>query len=74
MNRSAILGLTIFGAIAIPTAAPAAAVLQPVTTYHYDNQRTGWNPYETTLTQANVGQTTFGVVAQVTLDDQVDAQ
>ena len=73
MKRSAIIGLTLFGAIAVP-AAPAVALKQVVATYHYDNQRTGWNGNETTLTPANVGSTSFGVLAQVGLDDQVDAQ
>jgi hypothetical protein len=74
LKRSAIMGLSLFGAIAIPTTAPAVAQNFAVTTYHYDNQRTGWNPYETTLTPTNVGSTTFGVIAQVVLDDQVDTQ
>jgi hypothetical protein len=73
MKRSAIIGLTLFGAIAVP-AAPAVALKVVVATYHYDNQRTGWNGNETTLTPANVGSTSFGVLAQVGLDDQVDAQ
>jgi hypothetical protein len=73
MQRSAIVGLTLFAAIAVPTA-PAAALNQVVATYHYDNWRTGWNRNETTLTPANVGSTSFGVLAQVVLDDQVDAQ
>jgi hypothetical protein len=70
MRRSAIIGLAIFSALAIPTA-PAVAL---VATYHYDNHRSGWNQNETTLTPANVGPTTFGVLAQVVLDSQVDAQ
>ncbi len=45
-----------------------------ITTYHYDNNRTGWNKSETALTPANVGKTTFGLLQNVTLDDQVDAQ
>ena len=45
-----------------------------ITTYHYDNNRTGWNQSETVLTAANVGKTTFGLLQKVTLDDQVDAQ
>ena len=73
MKRSAIIGLTLFGAIAVPTA-PSVASKLVVATYHYDNQRTGWNRNETTLTPANVGSTSFGVLAQVELDDQVDAQ
>ncbi|HEX3497109.1 MAG TPA: hypothetical protein VHT02_08050 [Methylocella sp.] len=74
MKPFAIMGLAIFGAIAILTALPAAAQKLAVTTYHYDNQRTGWNQQETTLTPANVGPTSFGVIAKVLLDDQVDAQ
>ncbi|MGH6839842.1 MAG: hypothetical protein ACREDT_13800 [Methylocella sp.] len=74
MKLFAIMGLAIFGALAIPTAAPAVAVKQAITTYHYDNQRTGWNQNETTLTPANVGPASFGVIAQVGLDAQVDAQ
>jgi len=44
-----------------------------VTTYHYDNLRTGWNPQETTLSAASFP-TNFGVLHTVALDDQVDAQ
>ena len=73
MKRCAIIGLTLLPAIAVPTAA-AMAQQQTVATYHYDNQRTGWNRNETMLTAANVGNASFGVLAQVMLDDQVDAQ
>ncbi len=55
-------------------AASAAARSQSVTTYHYDNYRTGWNPNETTLTPANVNTSSFGMLYSVTLDDQVDGQ
>jgi len=44
-----------------------------VTTYHYDNLRTGWNSAETQLNAAAFP-ATFGVLATVPLDDQVDAQ
>jgi hypothetical protein len=43
-------------------------------TYHYDNLRTGWNSSETVLTTANVNATSFGLLRQVALDEQVDAQ
>ena len=72
MKCSAIIGLTLFGAIAVPTAAVAQKLA--VATYHYDNQRTGWNGNETKLTPANVGSPSFGVLAEVVLDDHVDAQ
>ena len=45
-----------------------------VTTYHVDNNRTGWNSHETVLTPANVGTSSFGLLKKVTLDDQVDGQ
>ena len=44
------------------------------TTYHNNNQRTGWNPHENTLTPANVTPSTFGLIVKVPLDDQVDTQ
>jgi hypothetical protein len=45
-----------------------------VVTYHYDGLRTGWDATETTLTPASVGSAGFGLLAQVALDEQVDAQ
>jgi hypothetical protein len=45
-----------------------------VTTYHYDNGRTGWNSHETLLTPANVNNRAFGAIKTVNLDDEVDAQ
>jgi hypothetical protein len=45
-----------------------------VTTYHYDNNRTGWNQQETVLTPANVNTSSFGLLHNIPLDDQVDGQ
>jgi len=45
-----------------------------VLTYHNDSMRTGWNSSEKVLTTANVRPLTFGHIATVLLDDQVDAQ
>jgi hypothetical protein len=45
-----------------------------ITTYHYDNLRTGWNQAETVLNAANVASSSFGLQQQVALDEQVDAQ
>jgi hypothetical protein len=45
-----------------------------VTTYHYNNQRTGWDAGETALTPATVASSQFGLLHQTTVDDQVDAQ
>src|SRR5258708_38961621 len=47
---------------------------QSVTTYHYDNNRTGWNSNEPNLTPANVSSSYFGLLQSVALDDQVDTQ
>src|SRR6202453_3222728 len=45
-----------------------------VATWHYDNSRSGLNPSETTLTPTNVKSTTFGKVAQFTVDGSIDGQ
>jgi PQQ enzyme repeat len=45
-----------------------------ITTYHYDNYRTGWNNDETTLTYNNVNAGSFGLLHTISLDDQVDTQ
>src|SRR5271165_4699109 len=45
-----------------------------VTTHHNDNLRTGWNSTEIQLTPASVSPTTFGLIANVPVDEQVDAQ
>jgi hypothetical protein len=58
----------------ISVSALLAAGQTTVTTYHYDNYRTGWNQNESALTPANVGKKTFGRLLTVALDDQVDAQ
>src|SRR5580693_1135388 len=45
-----------------------------VTTYHYDNLRTGQNTHETTLTHADVNSSTFGLLGSFPVDGHVDAQ
>jgi hypothetical protein len=63
------------GNAARPLAPQAAGGKVAVTTYHYDVLRSGWNNRETTLTAANISQSTFGIVAVTGgLDDQIDAQ
>jgi hypothetical protein len=56
---------------------PVSPFQQYVTTYHYDNSRTGWNAKETALTYDSVkgasGQG-FGLSHVVAVDGQVDAQ
>ncbi len=69
------VGLTaVLAVLFISVSALMAAGQTSVTTYHYDNYRTGWNQNESVLTPANVGKKTFGRLLTVTLDDQVDAQ
>src|SRR5467141_4971248 len=54
-----------------PTPSPSSI---DVTTYHYDNLRTGQNLNETTLTTANVNQSKFGKLGELMVDGKVDAQ
>jgi hypothetical protein len=66
---------TAAGVAALLSVAGGAAQAQMnITTYHYDNNRTGWNSTETALTQSNVSNSKFGLLQTVSLDDQVDAQ
>ena len=64
----------VFTVLVLIGAGALRAAGQAVTTYHYDNYRTGWNQNETVLTPANVGSSSFGLLQTVPLDDQVDAQ
>jgi hypothetical protein len=61
-------------ALFISLSATLAAGQVAITTYHYDNNRTGWNQQETVLTPTNVASSSFGLLHTVALDDQVDAQ
>src|SRR5579863_8459757 len=75
--RNRCVGLTLVSAQAVLTAALIgvnALAQTSVTTYHNDTYRTGWNQAETTLTPANVSSSAFGLLHNVALDDQVDAQ
>ncbi len=64
------------------TSNPATLTVNPVvispgtnvTTYHNDMARTGQNTTETTLTQANVNSTTFGLLRNLAVDGLVDAE
>jgi hypothetical protein len=45
-----------------------------VVTHHYDAMRSGTNTNELTLTPSNVNSTTFGKVAEFSVDGQIDGQ
>ena len=53
---------------------PPSGSSTDVTTYHYDNLRTGQNTNETVLTHANVNSSTFGLLGSFPVDGHVDAQ
>jgi hypothetical protein len=55
-------------------AASLATGQTAITTYHVDNNRTGWNSHETVLTPANVRSSSFGLLHAITLNGQIDAQ
>ncbi len=58
---------------AAPNAAPTERPRASVETYHDDALRTGWNANEPTLTTSNVNASSFGVLATVPLDGEVNA-
>jgi hypothetical protein len=53
---------------------PGNSSTMDVTTYHYDNLRTGENTHETILTPANVTASKFGMIGAFPVDGHVDAQ
>ena len=63
----------IIAALCVASSADVGEAKFQVTTYHYDNLRTGWNRSEKNFTASKFPKQ-FGVVATVRLDDQVDAQ
>lgn len=70
--RSRVLGFLFL--LCFSAATTMQAWPQEITTYHYDNHRTGWNSNEPNLNPANVGSSYFGLLRSVALDDQVDGQ
>lgn len=67
------IGIATFAAAITLASSLLAAAQTSITTYHNDNYRTGWNSTETTLAPANVATSSFGLLAKVAIDDQVDA-
>jgi hypothetical protein len=61
------------GSNSTPTSTPSPSSID-VTTYHYDNLRTGQNLNEIALTAANVHQAKFGKLGELMVDGKVDAQ
>jgi hypothetical protein len=57
-----------------PPPPPTGTSTVDVTTYHYDNLRTGENTHETTLTHSNVNVSQFGLLGAIPVDGHVDAQ
>lgn len=68
-----VVGSVAFGASLVYTRGPTP-VTNDYVTYHYDEGRTGWNPYETLLTPANVASASFGPLFTVNVDGDVIAQ
>ena len=56
------------------TVTTASAFATDVVTHHYDISRSGANTNETILTTTNVNSTTFGKLAEFTVDGQIDGQ
>jgi hypothetical protein len=63
-NRSVNLPFHVVVLSALILLSASLAVGQAITTYHVDNNRTGWNSHETVLTPANVGSSSFGLAAE----------
>ncbi|HLJ82754.1 MAG TPA: PQQ-binding-like beta-propeller repeat protein [Candidatus Eremiobacteraceae bacterium] len=57
-----------------PLISQAVAVNMDYTTYHFNNFRTGWDAFETTLTTANVASSSFGPLYTLNVDGEVLAQ
>lgn len=74
-RRPLFVGLLLLVALpCVLTGVVPLAFSEDVLTYHYNNQRTGLDSSETTLTLANVNSTTFGKLFTLTVDGKVDAQ
>lgn len=63
-----------FACVIFALCCASPALGQAVTTYHVDNNRTGWNSHETVLTPSNVGSSSFQQLLAIALNDQVDGQ
>ena len=73
-SRSLVNGSLVLGLLFLALTVPPVEGQTAVATYHYDNNRTGWNSHELRLTPSSISSSAFGVLKTVFLDDQVDAQ
>jgi hypothetical protein len=74
IQRTARFAVLLLASLTVGLGGWAAFAQTAVTTYHYDNYRTGWNSAETALTPANVSSSAFGMLHTIALDDQTDSQ
>jgi len=65
---------SVSASLTVNAAGGTPASSSDVTTYHYDNLRTGQNTHETILTHAKVNSSTFGLLGAIPVDGHVDAQ
>ncbi len=70
MQKTAVCSLFVSSVFLLTAAAQSVNVL----TYHNNNQRTGFDPLETTLTLVNVNSGSFGKVGFLAADGKVDAE
>lgn len=75
-GRSCLNACLVLAVLRLAAGSPAAAQEGPVGvyTYHYDNQRTGWNSREVQLTHTTVTPARFGKLWSRPVDGQVYAQ
>ena len=74
LPRTKMFVRSVLTAMALVAACSASALAVNVTTYHYDNLRTGWNPNETILTPSSVANGSFGVLATAIATGNIGAQ
>jgi hypothetical protein len=72
--RTKAFARALVSAMALSSLGIGSASAINVTTYHYDNFRTGWNPNETVLTPASVAGGNFGILANVVATGDIGVQ
>jgi hypothetical protein len=74
LPRTKMFVRSVLTAMALVATCSASALAINVTTYHYDNLRTGWDPNETVLTPSSVANGNFGVLATAVATGNIGAQ